>query len=161
VAQSGTRPRVVDYLAAAGVVLGLVFVGLELRQNTTAMRGAAYQELAAASGANALTIATDPQLADVIVRWFEEPQSLTRAEALQIRMVILMAGRQTENAFQQYRVGTMDGDLWQGYVEAFRLWTNAPGFAEVWETYQYRFSTAFRAYADTALVGVPGPGVPR
>lgn len=118
------------------------------------------QDLSAVSSANALAIATDPDLAGLIVRWFGEPESLNQEEAIRIRMVILMAGRQTENAFQQYRVGTMDGDLWQGYAEAFRLWTNAPGFPEVWETYQYRFSTLFRAYADSALIGVPGPGSP-
>jgi hypothetical protein len=39
----------IDLLGATGVVASLIFVGLEVRQNTAAVRGATYQSIADSS----------------------------------------------------------------------------------------------------------------
>ncbi len=50
-------------LSAIAVVLSLLFVGLELRQNTLAQRAQTRQELARGSREVVLTIADNPTLA--------------------------------------------------------------------------------------------------
>ena len=46
---SYSKRKWIDWLGAIGVVASLIFVGLEVRQNTAAVRGATYQSVADAS----------------------------------------------------------------------------------------------------------------
>jgi len=144
--------RLFEYVTAAGVIVSIVFVGLELRQNTAAVRGATYQELAATSAELTLALANDGDLARIFVRWEADPESLSADEKLRIRVYLLGVGRNMENAFQQARVGTITDDLWMGYLDTYRRFASMPGFGQYWDGAQTGFSTEFRAYVDSAML---------
>jgi len=59
------------YLSAAAVVLSLIFVGLEVRNNTVAARGATMQAISDASTTFFLTISLDKDFAELVVRIFD------------------------------------------------------------------------------------------
>ena len=92
--------RAFEYLTPVGVIVSIVFVGLELRQNTAAVQGATYQELAATSAELTLSLANDGDLASIFVRWGADSESLDAVEALRIQVYLLGVGRNMENAFQ-------------------------------------------------------------
>jgi len=54
-----------EFLAVIGVVLSLVFVGLELRQSTIASRAAAYQELGMATADIWFSLASNGELNEI------------------------------------------------------------------------------------------------
>lgn len=144
--------RVFEYVTAVGVIVSIVFVGLELRQNTAAVRGATYQELAATSAELTLALANDGDLAGIFVRWGADPDSLSADEALRINVYLLGVGRNMENAFQQARVGTITDDLWLGYLATYRRFASMPGFGQFWAASRAHFTTEFRAYVDSAVI---------
>jgi len=144
--------RWVDYLAAVGVIVSITFVGFELRQNTAAIRGATYQDLAANSAEFAIALSSDSELAELYVRWGDDPDSLGEVERVRVYVLLLGIGRNVENAFQQHRVGTLTDDLWLGYVDSWRGPAASPGFEDYWAQYRTRFSTDFQAYVDSTLL---------
>ena len=60
--------RLADYIAAGGVIVSIAFVGFELRQNTAAVRGATYQDLASTSAELTMLLAGDEEFASVFQR---------------------------------------------------------------------------------------------
>jgi len=144
--------KTADYIAAAGVIVSIVFVGFELRQNTAAVRGATYQDLASTSAALTMLLAGDEEFASLFERWITQPAPLNAVEKIRIYAYLLGIGRNMENAFQQHRVGTLTDDLWVGYLATWRSIAASPGFADYWSSYSARFSSAFREYVDTAVI---------
>lgn len=77
---SGRFKILVEITSAVAVVLGLVFVGLELKQNTAAISGQAFFQLNEHSSASKITFAQDAELADLVMRGNDDPESLTDLE---------------------------------------------------------------------------------
>ena len=59
---NGKLKLVVEAGGAIAVLLGLVFVGLELRQNTSAVEAATFQGLTDATNEALLTVVADAEL---------------------------------------------------------------------------------------------------
>lgn len=55
----------IDLIAAAGVLVSLIFVGLELRSNTEAIRAETFQSLTDISNDSIMQLAADPDLARI------------------------------------------------------------------------------------------------
>lgn len=107
------------------VVLGLVFVGLEIQQNTDAVKGATIQALAEMSQANTLAGLENPDLREayMIVREFG-PDSLNRAQLDLLGWYTTASLRVMENRFHQVELGTLDDLSTAGGGEPFfrTLW---------------------------------------
>ena len=77
---SGKLRSVIEMAGAAAVLLGLIFVGLELKQNTAAMSAQAVFQLNASSNDNHLAMAQDSELSELVHKGFEDPESLSDIE---------------------------------------------------------------------------------
>lgn len=104
------------FLGGAAVVASLVFVGLQLRQNTQAMQAAASQAHAANLQQIVSDIITNNDAARVWRQGLSSPDGLTDDE--RVRFVALVSGffRFFEAARLQWRHGQLDSQHWH-YVE--------------------------------------------
>ena len=111
-------------LSAAAVVLSLIFVGLEIRQNTAAQRAQTRQALAEASREFTLTLGSTPNLALVYSTVFPSTDSargatnLTPADSTAARLLMFTQVRNAENVFLQFREGVVDENVLQTYAFA-------------------------------------------
>ena len=101
-----------EAVAAAGVFLGLVFVGWEIRQNTLAARASAYQAMGTAASSIWLALGSDPERAGLWLRLheIEISDSLDRYSEDDIDMlVVLLTGvlRQFETTWRQVQLGLL------------------------------------------------------
>ena len=78
---------ILEASSAIAVLLGLAFVGFELRQNTAAVEASSRQSTADASVAWLLTIASDPELARLWGVASRESQNLNETEAVQLHLL--------------------------------------------------------------------------
>ena len=90
------------------VVASMVFVGLEIRQNTVAARAAAYQTMGSEVSALWFNSSLDPELASLLMRWQEDGT----AEFDQVEedvMVAMAVGalRQFEATWRQVELGLL------------------------------------------------------
>ena len=84
----GLRPRGWKEAAAGiGVILSLIFVGVELRQNTAAVSSTALNDLAAGINEWNLQVAGDGELADIYARWRDGTGEFSPAEEVRIRLL--------------------------------------------------------------------------
>jgi len=103
------RHKFTDSIGALGVLVGLLFVGLEIRQNTDAVKGATIQALAEMSQENAMLGIENPDLREAyrIVRALG-PEALTVDQLDILGWYTSSSLRVMENRFHQVQLGTLD-----------------------------------------------------
>ena len=99
--ESGDRnPKSVFELAGAvAVLLGLIFVGLELRQNTAAVQAATFQDLIHASSDFLVDIGSDPATQRIYVNGMRHDSLLLGIFSISARKAILMKKRVRQETF--------------------------------------------------------------
>jgi len=108
-----------DLAGAIAVLLGLIFVGLELRQNQQMMRAQIRNDLSVGLNDVILITAANEQLADVRRR-FGDGEQLTRTEVNQLWSWENAIFRYWENVHYQYRNGLYDEVEFLAQREAWR-----------------------------------------
>ncbi|MDE3005726.1 MAG: hypothetical protein OXU33_14530 [Gemmatimonadota bacterium] len=130
------------------VVLSLVFVGLEMRQNNTIARASAINELASNQRDLLLSIVTDGELSSVWADYLRNGVALdsfnardrTRLSGLQQALVINM-----ENAFLQREMGLLPDALSGLYHFSGSPVFSSENFAAFWSNERYRYHPTFVA----------------
>ena len=114
-----TTSRIGRLLAALGVIASLVFVGLELQQNTAALRAQTRQGLADRNAQIIYSVAENPELARAwTLRWQRgalSSQTMTMADSAQARWAMWGMLRFVEHAFLQVHEGVLPESSLDGY----------------------------------------------
>ena len=101
---------VVEIIGFLSLVGSLAFVGVEIRQNTSAVRGATNQAISDQVGELMLTIATDDNLARLVKRLYdgETQAQFDPVDDMRLYMTIMTGLRRVENIFLQIEDGILD-----------------------------------------------------
>ena len=140
-------------LSALGVILSLVFVGFEVRQNTMATRGATMQAMSDAQSGLMANLALDEGLVELIARVFEDStrEDFTTAEYIQLNILMQAYVRQLENTYIQHREGLVSDVVFETFGWQDPIYAT-PFFAEWWDNLATRWlSTDFRAYFESRV----------
>ena len=107
----------IEVFGGIAVVVSLVFVGLEIRQNTAASRAATYQEIIRASNEYLLAIGADPGLSLIMYRASSDSlrERLSGLDQLQYFNVRRVFWRNMENAYVQHPIGVLGDAEWDTY----------------------------------------------
>jgi hypothetical protein len=97
------------------VLIGLVFVGIELRQNTSAVEAATVQSLTDASNEFILTIASDPDLVRVWNAGLFDSGAMDEKDYARFFLLARSYWLRMQNAYSQYERGTLGEDDWSVY----------------------------------------------
>jgi hypothetical protein len=107
-----SRKPVGELVGLVGVIGSLVFVGLEVRQNTLAARAAAYQDMGSMISGTWMLGAEDPELAALTLRFFEEEDAeFTPIEEARLISQTVGAFRQYETVWRQVQLGLLDPEV--------------------------------------------------
>ena len=104
-----------DVIAFVGVVASLVFVGLEIRQNTAATRGQTRQELTAINQEWLTLLSGDREFHDLFVGYWELGAAVDELEQNRAELMMVMNVRRLENVFFQYQEGLVDETALRSY----------------------------------------------
>ena len=101
---------IVEIIGFLSLVGSLAFVGVEIRQNTSAVRGATNQAISDQVGELMLTIATDDNLARLVKRLYdgETQDQFDPVDDMRLYMTIMTGLRRVEKIFLQIEDGILD-----------------------------------------------------
>lgn len=105
----------INIISAIAVVLGLVFVGLELRNNSEAVEAATFQSLTDASNEYIMSIATNDEALRVYFKGSADPASLTENEMHRYNLLMRAYWVRMQNVFSQWDRGTLGDEDWALY----------------------------------------------
>ncbi len=137
-----------DLIGAVAVVVSLIYLSIQVRQNTNAMRAETAREVVASMRANNTTVIADPELFRIFSTVTENPGQLSAQERGRATHLLFNHFRSIEDAHHQYIQGNLDEEIWAGWSRTFSDYINSPGWREYWELRRDIFSSAFVRYVD-------------
>ena len=97
-----------DFIGAIAIVITLIYLVLQLRQNTHALHAQSRQGILAASQAEVLTMIENPDLIRILLK----TDPLSPEEAIKYSFWLSAIFRTREFAWLQYRDGVIDEPQW-------------------------------------------------
>ena len=99
-----------ELIGFISVIASLVFVGMEIRQNTTAVRGATNQAISDQASELYLTIATDRNLAGLVKKLYDDTpkEAFNPIDEMQLFLTVMTGLRRVENIFLQLEDNILD-----------------------------------------------------
>ncbi len=105
------RKEIIEILGIVTIIGSLIFVGIEIRQNSLSIRGATYQSIAEQVTKLYMDVAADERLSELVSRMLPNDNDtlrnqLTAADRLSLDFIVLTGLRRIENIYlPQYEVG--------------------------------------------------------
>jgi predicted secreted protein len=129
---------IAELLGAIGVIASLVFLAMQLRQNTHALRAGAYQQYEQ----NVYSRTRDS------IAIFEQ---LDEDDKFRFGVQLNYGFRSFDNAYYQYRAGLLDEDRWQISARTLVSFLQNPGVAHWWRSTPSTLSPEFIALVEEIL----------
>ena len=123
---------VLEVLGGIAVLIGLVFLGLELRQNTEAMQAATFQDLVHATSEFNVAIAANAELRSIYLTGWQNPELLDEAQLEAWTMLQSSFWARMQNVYFQYQRGTLADTDWDAYRVTICGSARSPGGNAFW-----------------------------
>ena len=140
-----------DFVGGVGVVVTLVYLAFQIRQNTRASRAATLLGLTNAWQDYLFTWAS-PELVELRTRAEADPTSVSESDYVRLYAYARILFRRFENDYFQYRSGTFSHDAWEGYRQSLAVdvlsSANARAF---WQQQHSTFAPEFIAFMNTQV----------
>lgn len=131
-----------EFVGALGVVFSLVYLAGQMRQNTTAVRAAAFNSMTQNSIRLLENIFPNAEFAEFLERAQTDPSELTAAEAIRWETYMTAVFRHFGNLVYQYRVGALDQQMWDAYEQTLKHHLRTPGWRTWFEGNSQIFSAS-------------------
>ena len=135
----------IDFLGVVGVIGSLIFVALEIRQNTNAVRSSTIQAIAELSYDSTITVVNNSELR--AARAAAEAGNMCQDQVAQLDSWYTALMRIQQNRLEQAKLGILDiEDAMQigGRARAYRQ----PYFADYWSRQKDQFPQEFQQYIE-------------
>ena len=142
-----------DAVGGVGVVASLVYLALQTRQNTRAVRSASFHQVADSFSAVSLAVFQDPSLVSLLTRARSDSESFTPEDTARYSFFLLTLFRRAEGMFLQSEQGTLQRESWHGIHITLENTLGSPSGHRWWSEAAQRFDPAFRAYVEVEVLG--------
>jgi len=161
--------QVIETVGLIGVVGSLIFVGLEVRQNSISTRAATNAAVAETFMQVNVLMASNPQLITAWVNNAENPEAASPADAMLVLAMMRSLFHVWSNAHRQYLNGTLDPAIYEALVNELEAYKSVASGDEAnefaisggryvrwaWKSQRFIFNRDFQSFMD-AILGVEG-----
>lgn len=135
---------VAELLSATGVIVSLVYIGSQVRQNTQMMHAASIDATIGASNYVREQIVTNADVASLYNKGNKNPDELTEEETVRYRILIHSILWTSWNSFAQTQLTGLDRSVFDAQKTFIRRVVSTPGGQWFWQAYQGEFEASFR-----------------
>lgn len=146
-----------EIISVIAVVISLIYVGIQIKQNTRAVKSSTLQNITEAQlNVNAL-IAADGDLADIIFKAATGTGNDQGVDKFRFTSWMHMAIRSLENAYYQHQQGALDDRNWKALCRQYGPILHAGFNKTYWEERGFMYSDDFRHFVDKELMSIDLP----
>ncbi len=142
---------VAEILGAGAVFLSLLYLAIQTRQNTRALRSAAFHQVRDSFSQVSLAMMHDPEMVSINRRIFAEDPDLTEDELSRFRLLLTSFLRRGESAYFQSSDGALQSESWPGIRDTILLPLSSQIGREWWVTAKNRFTKEYAEEITKAL----------
>jgi hypothetical protein len=146
-----------EFVGAVAVVLSLVYLAVQIRQNTRSTRASMIQAVYSQASSFSALLGGNLQAARVWRIGLTSPDELNEDETWQFISLATGMFRSFEAMFTQFQQTTHDRVAWEPWEASMLGFLGAPGFKVFWGLRRQSFGPAYRDYID-GLIADPSAG---
>jgi hypothetical protein len=113
-------------MSGVGVIASVIYVSIQIRHNTRAVRASAFQQVVNSFAAISFDIAKDKSLVDLYLRAGRDFASVGEVERAQYSLLLLSFLRRAENVFFQTEIHLLQSEHWSGIRDSIKAIITAP-----------------------------------
>lgn len=139
-----------ELVAAIATVATLVYLALQIRQNSEATKISAGQSILSSINEALQVASSSSQAARVLVLGQSDYDNLPEDEKAQFLVWVFAWFRVLEQGQYYHRKGYLDDELWQGHMEHLKQLMKSPAILHWWEGRKYFYSPALQELVHEA-----------
>ena len=141
--------------ANLSVVVGIVFLGAEMRLNTQAIQAQTRDSITEKQMTYSEWIATNPETADVFARGNEGVSALAPGQEESMYSLLVQGiYREWENSLYQYERGLFTGEEFEPRVAIWEGFLALQGARDIWAARRHTFAPSFRDEIDRLVAQI-------
>lgn len=140
-----------EILGAAAVFASLVYLAVQTKQNTRALKSAAFHQIRSSFSEVSLAVVQDPSLVSLLNRVREDDPDLTTEDAARFTYFLTTFLRRGESAYFQSSQGALEYESWLGIKWTTLLLLDNRYGQQFWDTESNRFTTEFVKVLNEAM----------
>lgn len=137
-----------EFVAAVAVVVSLIYLAVQIRQNTRAVRSASYQSIVNTANDLGHNFTQVPGFTALFLQGGMDPSKLSEEQLGTLTAHLVGMFRFYENVFYQHQEGMIDPKLWPGWQHDMLIWFDLPGFRHIWQDIRQRYCTEFSRFLE-------------
>lgn len=145
------KPYYVSQIITAIVlIISLLYVAVQVRQNTQAMRLSAGN-YAAEQARTLFLVSASPEHRELVFKAWQDPESVEGIEKFGYFGLMHDYFRTLENVYYQQVDGALDPRLWEGLLRSINFSMTFPGIRFYWAQRSDWYSNEFQAFIDKVM----------
>jgi hypothetical protein len=141
-----------EMIGGIAIILSLIYVGAQIRQNTKATKSATANATVATTTAWYSAVGNNKQSSTLMWNYLADPYSLSPEERFQFVMNFHGLLMSFQNSYYLVTEGTLDKRIEESITEAIVGIKDQPGFQLFWEQRKSIFFKEFRDYMESILI---------
>lgn len=144
-----------ESLSAVGVIVSLIYVGFQIRQNTRMMHASSIDATIGASNYVREQIVANEDVAAIYHKGNLNPEGLTAEETVRYRILIHSILWTSWNSFAQTELTGLDRTVFDAQKPFIKRVVSTPGGKWFWQNYRGEFEENFRNKIEEILTDSP------
>ena len=142
---------IANVLAAVGVIATLIYLSVQIRQNTKAVRSSSIQNLVQNFSTTAQAAVENEEIIPLLLKGNAGLDGLTEVERARLHFWFIVTFRRFEGVYFQRDLGIVDADVIDGFERSHLAVLASKGAQEWWATSNGIFNSGFVRYVEQLL----------
>ena len=140
--------NVADMVGAVAIIVSLIYVSIQVRDNTNAIKSAATNDAATAVQEWYMVLGSSEQTSKIFYNGMTKPESLTNEQMFQFMMIAHAGMLGFQNAFELAEQGTLDPEIRDSITNTLAGTKDLPGYKIYWQQRGSQFNPQFREFIE-------------
>jgi hypothetical protein len=136
---------------AVAVVASLIYLALQIRQNTQEVRAAAVDSVIASIREWTRPVIENAEAAEIFYLGCQDPEQLDELQRYRFIAMVFTWLKTAENFHYKHQQGVLDPDVWNAWTVMLSAYIAQPGFQAYWRERRAPFTPAFGAWVDSIV----------
>ncbi len=142
---------IANLLAAIGVIATLIYLSIQIRQNTKAVRSSSIQNLVQSFSTTAQAAVENEYVIPLLLKANAGGDSLTEEERARLHFWFIMTFRRFEGVYFQRDLGIVDAEVIDGFERSHLAILASKSAQEWWANSKQIFNSGFVSYLEALL----------
>jgi hypothetical protein len=143
--------RILEYVGQGAVVVSLIYVGVQVRQNTAAIQTSTSQEVYQQNQEVGLLVMESAEMAGILLQADQDLAALSPLDSIRYGRWLNVTLNLYEAVYANALQGTMEAEMAAGWLDDMSELRCTPGMAGYWEERRSSYHRAFQAALDSAF----------